>query len=213
MPQSRRILALTPLGIAILSLLFRQPMHPYEMRHVIRVREIDRVMKVTHGTLYSTVDRLAEAGLIQPVETSREGRRPERTVYEITEPGRDQLLDALRAELMRTTPDYPRLAMALAFASLLEPQEVGELLERRWAEVDGQLAAFQATLEAALKRSSPPLLRVSLIEVEYQIALLRAERDWLRAVVDDITDGRFTWQAPLAGTSQPGRAERAGGDD
>ena len=213
MPQSRRILTLTPLGIAILSLLAREAMHPYEMRHVIRVREIDRVMKVTHGTLYSTVDRLAEAGLIQPVETSREGRRPERTVYEITEPGRDQLLDALRAELMRTTPDYPRLAMALAFASLLEPQEVGELLERRWAEVDGQLAAFQATLEAALKRSSPPLLRVSLIEVEYQIALLRAERDWLGAVVDDITDGRFTWQAPLAGTSQPGRAERAGGDD
>lgn len=213
MPQSRRILALTPLGIAILSLLFRQPMHPYEMRHVIRVREIDRVMKVTHGTLYSTVDRLAEAGLIQPGETSREGRRPERTVYEITEPGRDQLLDALRAELMRTTPDYPRLAMALAFASLLEPQEVGELLERRWAEVDGQLAAFQATLEAALKRSSPPLSRVSLIEVEYQIALLRAERDWLRAVVDDITDGRFTWQAPLAETGQAGHTEEADGDD
>src|SRR5439155_334728 len=81
---------LTPPGIAILALLWRQPMHPYEMRHRIRVQEIDRVMKVTHGTLYSTVDRLAAAGLIQPVETSREGRRPERTVYEITGLGRDQ---------------------------------------------------------------------------------------------------------------------------
>jgi DNA-binding PadR family transcriptional regulator len=213
MPQSRRILALTPLGIAILSLLFRQPMHPYEMRHVIRVREIDRVMKVTHGTLYSTVDRLAEAGLVQPVETSREGRRPERTVYEITESGRDQLLDALRAELMRTTPDYPRLAMALAFASLLEPQEVGELLERRCVEVDGQLSNFQAALDAALKQSSQQLTRINLIEVEYQIALLRAERDWLQAVVGDITEGRFTWHAPLAQAGQASRAERAGDDD
>jgi DNA-binding PadR family transcriptional regulator len=213
MPQSRRILALTPLGIAILSLLVREPMHPYEMRHVIRVREIDRVMKVTHGTLYSTVDRLAEAGLVQPLETSREGRRPERTVYEITEPGRDQLLDALRAELMRTTPDYPRLAMALTFASLLEAQEVGQLLERRCIEVDGQLTAFQAAIDAALKRTSPPLTRVNLIEVEYQIALLRAERDWLRAVVDDITEERFTWQAPLAQTGPASRAERPGNDD
>jgi DNA-binding PadR family transcriptional regulator len=213
MPQSRRIIALTPLGIAILSLLVRQPMHPYEMRHVIRVREIDRVMKVTHGTLYSTVDRLAGAGLIQPVETSREGRRPERTVYEITPGGRDQLLDALRAELMRTTPDYPRLAMALTFASLLEPQEVGELLERRCVEVEGQLSNFQAALDAALKRSSHQLTRVNLIEVEYQIALLRAERDWLRAVVDDITDGRFTWQAPLAEAGQASHAERAGGNE
>ncbi|HTU74117.1 MAG TPA: PadR family transcriptional regulator [Trebonia sp.] len=209
MPQSRRILTLTPLGIAILSLLARQPMHPYEMRHVIRVREIDRVMKVTHGTLYSTVDRLAEAGLIQPVQTSREGRRPERTVYEITDPGRDQLLDALRAELMRTTPDYPRLAMALTFASLLEPREVGELLERRCVDVEGQLSNFQAALDAAFKRSSQQLTRVNLIEVEYQIALLRAERDWLRAVVDDITDGRFSWQAPLAETGQASRADRA----
>src|SRR5579862_4177307 len=63
---------LTPPGIAILSLLWRQPMHPYEMRHLIRVQEIDRVMKVTHGTLYSTVDRLAASGLIQQVETSRD---------------------------------------------------------------------------------------------------------------------------------------------
>jgi len=83
MPQPHRIPALTPLGIAILSLLARESMHPYEMRHVIRVREIDRVMKVTHGTLYSTVERLAGTGLIQPVDSSEEsprGRAPLRSV-------------------------------------------------------------------------------------------------------------------------------------
>jgi hypothetical protein len=56
--RSRPPAPLTPPGLAILSLLWRQPMHPYEIRHRIRVQEIDRVMKVTHGTLYSTVDRL-----------------------------------------------------------------------------------------------------------------------------------------------------------
>jgi len=196
MPQPHRIPALTPLGIAILSLLARESMHPYEMRHVIRVREIDRVMKVTHGTLYSTVERLAGTGLIQPVETSREGRRPERTVYEITELGRDQLLDALRAELMRHTPDYPRLAMGLSFASLLDPREVGELLERRAVAVEAELSGFQIALDATLKQRSPSLERVSLIEVEYLTALLRAERDWLRLVTDDIRDGRLTWAPP-----------------
>jgi DNA-binding PadR family transcriptional regulator len=196
MPQSHRVPALTPLGIAILSLLAREPMHPYEMRHVIRVREIDRVMKVTHGTLYSTVERLAGVGLIQPMETSREGRRPERTVYEITEPGRDQLLDALRAELMRHTPDYPRLATGLSFVSLLEPGEVGELLERRALEVEAQLTGFQIALDSTLKQRSHPVERVSLLETEYLTALLRAELDWLRAVTDDIRDERLTWQPP-----------------
>jgi DNA-binding PadR family transcriptional regulator len=196
MPPQHRIAPLTPLGIAILSLLARESMHPYEMRHVIRVHEIDRVMKVTHGTLYSTVERLAGTGLIQPVETSREGRRPERTVYEITELGRDQLLDALRAELMRHTPDFPRLAMGLSFASLLAPREVGELLERRAVAVEAELSGFQIALDATLKQSSPSLERVSLIEVEYLTALLRAELDWLRSITNDIRDGRLTWTPP-----------------
>lgn len=184
---------LTPLAIAVLALLTTEPAHPYQMRHEIRVREIDRVMKVTHGTLYSTVDRLAAAGLIQPVETSREGRRPERTVYEITPRGRDQLLDALRVELMRATPSYPKLATGLAFVSLLDPQEVALLLERRSIEVESQLSGMNAALDASLKRQTHPVERVHLIEVEYQIALLRAERDWLTAIVADIRDGRLTW--------------------
>ena len=195
MAQPRRAAAaLTPLGIAILSLLVTEPMHPYQMRHVIRVREIDRIMKVTQGTLYSTVERLAATSLIQPVETSREGRRPERTVYEITADGRDHLLDALRAELMRTTADYPRLATGLAFASLLDPGEVADLLERRSIEVEGQLSAFNTALDAIGKQQSHPVDRVHLIEREYLVALLRAERDWLSAIIADLRDGRLTWE-------------------
>lgn len=212
MPQARRVPPLTPLGIAILSLLAREPMHPYEMRHVMRVREIDRVINVSHGSLYSTVERLAGLGLIQPVETSREGRRPERTVYEITELGRDQLLDALRTELMRYTPDYPRLATGLSFASLLEPREVGELLERRAIEVEAELSGFQVALDASLKQQSHPVERVSLIEAEYVIALLRAELDWLRSLTEDIRDGRLTWQPPSWRESQaPQGSEREEG--
>ena len=203
---------LTPPGIAILSLLWRQPMHPYEMRHRIRVQEIDRVMKVTHGTLYSTVDRLAAAGLIQPVETSREGRRPERTVYEITGLGRDQLIDALRDGLMRSVPDYPGLAMAVTFAQLLDPDEVAELLERRSIEAEAQLTGMNAAVDAALKQRPQgyQLSRINLLETEYLIALKRAEVDWLRAVVADIREGRLTWSPVAAATELSDQQE---GDD
>ena len=203
---------LTPPGIAILALLWRQPMHPYEMRHRIRVQEIDRVMKVTHGTLYSTVDRLAAAGLIQPVETSREGRRPERTVYEITGLGRDQLVDALRDGLMRSAPDYPGLAMAVVFAQLLDPDEVAELLERRSIEAEAQLTGMNAAVDAALKQRPQgyQLSRINLLETEYLVALKRAEVDWLRAVVADIREGRLTWSPVAAATELSDQQE--GGD-
>jgi DNA-binding PadR family transcriptional regulator len=202
MAHSRPPAPLTPPGIAILSLLRRQPMHPYEMRHRIRVQEIDRVMKVTHGTLYSTVDRLTATGLIEPVETSRDGRRPERTVYEITDLGRDQLLDALRDGLMRATPDYPRLAMWITFASQLDPDEVALLLERRCVEAEGNLSRMNVALDASKKSQSNQqyhLPRIHLIEVEYLIEMQRAELDWLRAIVADIRDGRMTWDPAALG--------------
>jgi DNA-binding PadR family transcriptional regulator len=183
--------SLTPLAIAVLSLLTREPLHPYEMRQRIRIQHIDRVMKVTQGTLYSTVERLAQVGLITPVETSREGRRPERTVYAITDAGRDQMVDALRETLLRPSPEYRRLAMALSFASTLEPAEVADLLERRSIDVEVQLSGLNTALDGTLKQGLP---RVHLIETEYLAALVRAELDWLRAAVEDIRAGRITWQ-------------------
>ena len=206
MAQQRPPGPLTPPGIAILSLLWRRPMHPYEMRHRIRVQEIDRVIKVTHGTLYSTVERLAGTVLSQSIETSRDGRRPERTVYEITDPGRDQLLDSLRSGLMRATPDYPSLAMWLTFASLLDPDEVLLLLDRRSVEAEANLSRMTAGIEAAVKSPSNAgrgLPRVHLIEVEYLIALQRAELDWLRATVEDIAQGRLTWDPAATPGQQP----------
>lgn len=194
--SARRSAALTPPGMAILSLLLREPMHPYEMRHRIRIQEIDRVMKVTHGTLYSTVDRLAAAGLVQPTSTGRDGRRPERTVYEVTDLGRDMFYDALRDGLMRAAPDYPSLAMSLAFVSLLNPAEVVVLLERRLVEAESKLSGMTTALEASLKSQAHRdyhVARIHLIEVEYLIALQRAEVDWLRATIDDIYTDHLAW--------------------
>ncbi len=185
-----RIRRLTPVGIAILALLVREPLHPYEMRHRIRVQELDRIMKFTHGTLYSTVERLAADELIEPVEVNREGRRPERTVYQVTDAGRDQLTDALRDGLMRSVSEYPALATALAFASLLTPQEVAQLLDRRRITLEARLSANNAAIDATLKQGLP---RINLIETEYMTALLRAESDWLASAVDDIRTGRLTW--------------------
>jgi DNA-binding PadR family transcriptional regulator len=186
-----RMTRLTPVGIAILALLVREPMHPYEMRHRIRTQEIDRIMKVTHGTLYSTVERLATDGLIEPVEVNREGKRPERTVYRVTEAGQDRLIDALRDGLMRTTDEYPRLVTMLAFVSLLSPSEVADLLGRRLIVLESRLSANNSAIDVTLKQGLP---RVHLIEVEYLTALLRAELDWIRATIEDIKAGRLTWE-------------------
>jgi DNA-binding PadR family transcriptional regulator len=189
---------LTPLGLAVLRLLNDEQMHPYEMQQRIRHYAIDKVVKVTHGSLYHTVERLAVQGLIEPVETSREGRRPERTVFAITERGRDEAYSRLRDYITWPDDDYPPFGMALAFISMLAPDEVAALLNRRAVALEAKLAAHEAIVGELTKQG---LERVQIVEVEFFNARLRAELEFVRALSDDITTGRMDWE-PQHGESR-----------
>ncbi|HEX5493553.1 MAG TPA: PadR family transcriptional regulator [Mycobacteriales bacterium] len=184
--------ALTPLALTVLRLLSQSPMHPYQLRCEIEKQGIDRMVRMTHGALYHTVDRLVEAELVEPVETSRSGRRPERTVYAITDAGRDAATRRLHHLLSNITPEFPSFRAALSFVSMLPPAEVSALLGRRGVLLEADLAAYQTTYDGLMKRG---LARVSLLEVEHLLALTRAELDLTRSIVDDLDSGRLTWSA------------------
>ena len=44
-----------------------------------------------------------------------------------------------------------------------------------------------------MEASAGHLPRIVLIEDEYRITVLRAELTWVRALVDELRDGRFSW--------------------
>ena len=190
---------ITPLQLAVLRLLADEQMHPYEMQQRIRECAIDQVVKVAHGSLYHAVARLAEQELIEPVETSREGRRPERTVYAITEAGRDEARSRLREFMMRPMQEYPSFGMALAFVSMLPPDEAASLLDRRTVDLEAKLAAHDTVVESLIKRGHP---RIQVIEVEFLNSRLRSELDFVRALSEDIKARRLDWRPPSGGDGE-----------
>src|SRR5713226_3053419 len=103
----------TPLALTVLNLLDERSMHPYEMQQLIRERGLDQSVKLKGGSIYDTMERLVAAGLVEALETSREGRRPERTVYAITDAGRDEFRAWLQEMLSRPAQEYPQLGAAL----------------------------------------------------------------------------------------------------
>src|SRR5512138_2173622 len=92
---------LTPLGVMVLALLREGEMHPYEMMRLMRQRRDDQLVTITNGTFYHTVARLERLGLLAEVGVDREGNRPERTTYRLTDAGRDAVSEWVRAELPR----------------------------------------------------------------------------------------------------------------
>src|ERR1700683_4591701 len=84
-----------PLALAVLVTLYERPMHPYEVAQTLRTRAKQESVRLNYGSLYAVVESLEKRGLIRARETIREGNRPERTVYEITDGGARELVDWL----------------------------------------------------------------------------------------------------------------------
>ena len=175
------------LALSLLNLLMERPRYPYEMASLLRERGKDNAIKINWGSFYTVVQNLEKYGFIEAVEVAREGRQPERTTYQITDAGRDELKAWLRELLSVPEREHTTFEAALGESSVLPPDERIDLLRRRLAaleEVNGQLQAELETVHAQVPR-------LFLIESEYYLAQRRAEEEWVRGLLKELTDNTF----------------------
>ncbi|GAA2758035.1 PadR family transcriptional regulator [Actinopolymorpha rutila] len=176
-----------PLALAVLVLLYERPMHPYEMSTTLRERRKEDSIKLNYGSLYSVVASLQKSGLIEARETLREGNRPERTIYAITEPGKARMTDWLSELVSVPKKEFTNFEAALSLMGALDPQEVLRLLELRLRALE-----MQRTAGEAVKASAPPNFpRIFMIEYDFTSALLDAEIAFVRSLVTDLRTKEF----------------------
>jgi DNA-binding PadR family transcriptional regulator len=175
-----------PLALAVLSCLYERPMHPYEVAQTLRHRAKHESIKLNYGSLYNVVEGLEKRGFIRVTETVREGRRPERTVYEITETGSREFLDWLSALITTPVKEYLQFEAALSLLPALPPGEAAALLRERVDELEHRLNFSKLTMENMRKAGLP---RLFAVENEYMEALMQAELDYVRTLVKEIEGG------------------------
>ncbi|HSP09300.1 MAG TPA: PadR family transcriptional regulator [Candidatus Dormibacteraeota bacterium] len=184
----------SPLALSILELLDERPMHPYELAATMRERHHDEFIRLNFGSLYHTVDGLERDGQIVPVEREKEGRRPERTIYQLTDSGRELLVRVVGEILSRPKRDYPYFAAGLMFMHHLDaPTAAARLTDR--AEALGAAIDKLTCIMGELRTDG--VTRLALIELEHKIAMLDAERTWVQKLKSEITDGRLEWIAGI----------------
>jgi DNA-binding PadR family transcriptional regulator len=186
--MARKRAVSNPLALAVLACLRERPMHPYEMATTLRERGKEHSIKLNYGSLYTVVDNLTKHGLIEAMEARREGRRPERTVYRLTGPGRDELEDWMAELLAVPAKEYPRFEAALSLLPVVHPDEALTLLRARAAALAKELAEVRELLELARRAGLP---RLVLIEGEYHIAMQERELSWTRELVTELETGTF----------------------
>jgi len=180
----------TPLGIAALALLAERPMHPYEMYQLLIQRAEDRIVKVRPGSLYHTVGRLERDGLVRSTGTEREGNRPERTTYEITEAGQLSLTERVADMLATPVNEFPGFPLAIAEAHNLPKETVLELLERRLVRLRAEAEYLSG---GAVEVKSKTVEKKYWLDIRYLQAMNRAEIEWITTLVGEIRSGDVGW--------------------
>ncbi len=164
-------------------------MHVYRMQKQLEAYGKNRVVNVrARASIYQTIDRLVRLGLVDIHETVKTESHPDRVVYAITPEGRVAAHDWLRQILRSGGDEYPDFIAAISIAFGLEPDDLREQLEIRADRLAAQLARTESEIAA-----NPELPRLFLLEEEYRRAILAAELDWVRGVVEDLRQGRLTW--------------------
>jgi DNA-binding PadR family transcriptional regulator len=175
-----------PLALAVLALLFERPMHPYEMGVILKQRHKEDSIKLRYGSLYTVIEMLLARAFIAAREISRGGRRPERTVYEITAAGRDELRGWMTDLIGEPVKEYPQFEAALCLLPVLPPDEALALLRRRVTRIEAKAAELRTHLEEFAGQDFPPLF---LVENEYRLALVDAERRFIADLIKRIENG------------------------
>lgn len=201
------------MSFTILCQLAEAPAHPYKLQRLLRERGKVQLLGLNPDSLYHAIVQLQRAGLIEDVETTRDGNRPERRVYQITDLGREEVRDRGRQLLVETGVEYPQAIAALAHLPGFTPATARELLGLRATALAGEVAGLEIALGDFAETELP---RVFVVEAEYALALKRAELAWVRQTVDELRAGRLNWDlANLTGRYEADLTtpDPDGGDD
>lgn len=181
-----------PLALAALAWLLTEPMHPYELGRRLEESGKDRYIKYNRSSLYMVIEQLGRAGFIREHETVRDGQRPPRTVYAITDAGRQEFSDWIQSLLAHPRDEYPHFTVALSLMSLLDPADAVELLRNRLTALADKAEAIRKERQEALDSD---VHWVFLIEEQYTVTVIEAEAAFVRGLIESLLDPAYvkTW--------------------
>jgi DNA-binding PadR family transcriptional regulator len=183
-----------------------QPVHGYFVRRELLSWRADQWAHLNPGSVYNALRTLTRDGFLEEVQTEAQGRRPERTTYQLTPDGETEFLVLLRQALWNVEPHAPdTLLAAWSFAWTLSREEVIAAFEHRLAQIE---ACRQATDFAAGDLARDPDKPAHVVEhLRLAQARLDGEADWTERLLAGLRDGEY-WFAGEPDPPWPGVDDR-----
>lgn len=174
--------------LVILGLLRERPLYGYELKQIIEEHMGDWT-NIAFGSIYFALGKLAEEGFVTQVATEQEGRRPSRTVYQITDAGRAEFLRLLREVWREIERHYYTIDIGLAFMEALPVEEIKGCLEGRIAQLKGIVQHIGE--HQAEQMAQPEVPTTAAAVFDHGLAHFQAELDWTRNLLVKVEEGVY----------------------
>lgn len=174
--------------LVILGLLRERPLYGYEIKQIIEEHMNDWT-SIAFGSIYFALDKLADEKFVEKVQVEHAGKRPSRSVYQITDAGRDEFLRLLRAEWRQVERQYFSIDVCLFFLETLPVAEVKNYLKTRQAALRNALEHIQGHRDEQLAIPEVPRLAAAIFD--HSFVHTQAELHWVTGVLQKLESGEY----------------------
>ncbi|MCL6458515.1 MAG: PadR family transcriptional regulator [Gorillibacterium sp.] len=173
--------------LIILGLLMEEDAHPYEIRRKMTERKMNLYIKMQDGSLYYAIDQLHGEGCIDIVRVVRESNRPDRTVYHITEAGKQKFHQLMKEQFQYSPKMYHPINTVIAFSQFSDSEFIQKELIRC---IKQQVEFSEQLLQAyVIFRDVMPLAKQYLSLAGHRYGLMQIE--WLTELLQVASQGRL----------------------
>lgn len=114
----------------LLGLIYEKPLNAYEIIKHLNYMNVKWWFNIADSTVYSTLKTLEKKEYI--IGTAEKvGNMPDRTVYNLSEKGKDEFISTLKASILQFNYDTNIFSIAAFFLNTFTPEEQQKLLQER----------------------------------------------------------------------------------
>ena len=165
--------------LAILGFLKRGPIHGYELKSLIE-KEMGDWTSIAFGSIYFALKKLTENGFVEHFDTDKNGNRPSRIIYKITDKGEKEFSRLLNELWNNSDRQYYPFDIALFFSSFISSKEALSYIDKRIYELD--FAEKYIELHKNDQMSLDNIPRIAEAVFSHSLFHISAEKEWLKSI-------------------------------
>ena len=165
------------LELVILGLLNQNPEHGYKIKKFLK-QVLALYADIDTESIYYPLKRLEEQGMVHK-KADREGQRPEKYVYSITDKGRTYFQELLIRNILLLPRPLINLDLSLYFLPAMDPADVKRKLRIRQR-------GLERIKQWLLKTQSETTKEHLRFIVEHNLDLLAAEQRFTKKLISEL---------------------------